>query len=196
MLRHTIQMSARRPPRRRPTIRFRAGPSHQHRALAVAQTVGLHEGLRRLLEVDDRARARPVGAPEAAVESPRVEYARKRVDPSVRRMWLMFDPTKVMNRYSRVTTTRKASAFIITTAAADLAATAIACRQGARHESGPLIVYEPFRGSNRCLRQALALVLLIVLLGFGQIGIRILHELGLGCLIAKAVSLTLISGAH
>src|SRR5690242_19030761 len=78
-----LLMSARRPAGGRPSIRFRAGPTHEHRALAVAQAVGLEEGLRGLLVVEDPACARPVGAPQAAIETPRVEHARERV-PDIR----------------------------------------------------------------------------------------------------------------
>src|SRR5687767_14341073 len=81
-----IPMSAGGPPGRRPPIGFRAGPAHEHRALAVAQAVGLQERPGGLLVIDDRARARPVGAPEAAIETPRVEYARERVPDIVVRI--------------------------------------------------------------------------------------------------------------
>src|SRR5439155_24711345 len=73
---------------RRPAISLGAGAAHQHRPLAVAQAVGLQEGLDRLLVVDDGERARPVRAPQAALETPGIEHAGKRV-PNVReRIWL------------------------------------------------------------------------------------------------------------
>src|SRR5437660_9575826 len=68
---------------RRPTIGFGARAAHQHRSLTVAQAVSLEEGLDGLLVVDDGIRARPVRAPQAAVETPCIEHARERV-PDVR----------------------------------------------------------------------------------------------------------------
>src|ERR1700731_2364451 len=68
---------------RRPAIRLCAGAAHQHRPLGVAEAVSLQEGLDSLLVVDDRKRARPVRAPQAALEPPGVEYAGQRV-PDVR----------------------------------------------------------------------------------------------------------------
>src|SRR5215467_15983877 len=68
---------------RRPTIGLGARAAHQHRALAVAQAVGLDEGLDSLLVVDDRIGARPVRAPKAALESPGIEHAGERI-PDVR----------------------------------------------------------------------------------------------------------------
>src|SRR5262245_8611079 len=62
-------------PARRPAIRLGAGTPHQHRALTVAQAVGLPEGLDGLLVVDDGEGASPVRAPQAAFETPGVEYA-------------------------------------------------------------------------------------------------------------------------
>src|SRR6516165_5043037 len=59
------------------------GAAHQHRSLGVAEAVSLQEGLDALLVVDDRKRARPVRAPQAALEPPGVEYAGQRV-PDVR----------------------------------------------------------------------------------------------------------------
>src|SRR5438876_6711340 len=68
---------------RRPTIGFGARTAHQHRSLAVTQAVSLDEGLDGLLVVDDGVRARPVRAPQAAVETPGIEHARERI-PYVR----------------------------------------------------------------------------------------------------------------
>src|SRR5438552_4888383 len=68
---------------RRPAIRLRAGPAHQHCAFAVAQAVGLAERLDGLLVVDDGEGASPVGTPQAAFETPRVEHAGERF-PDVR----------------------------------------------------------------------------------------------------------------
>src|SRR5215472_16594651 len=68
---------------RRPPIRLVAGAAHQHRSLGVAEAVSLQKGLDALLVVDDRKRARPVRAPQAALEPPAVEYAGQRV-PDVR----------------------------------------------------------------------------------------------------------------
>src|SRR5450759_3822736 len=68
---------------RRPAIGLGAGTAHEHRAFTVAQAVGLAEGLDGLFVVDDREGAGPVGAPQAALETPGVEYAGERV-PDVR----------------------------------------------------------------------------------------------------------------
>src|SRR5208282_595569 len=68
---------------RRPAIRLGAGAAHQHCPFGVAQAVTLKEGLDGLLIVDDSERARPVRAPQAAIETPGVEHAGKRV-PDVR----------------------------------------------------------------------------------------------------------------
>jgi len=68
---------------RRPAIRLGAGAAHQHRPLGVAEAVSLQEGFDALLVVDDRKRARPIRAPQAALEPPGVEYAGQRV-PDVR----------------------------------------------------------------------------------------------------------------
>jgi hypothetical protein len=57
----------------RPAIRLGAGAAHQHRPLGVVEAVRLQEGLDALLVVDDRKRARPVRAPQAALEPPGVE---------------------------------------------------------------------------------------------------------------------------
>src|ERR1700736_6269697 len=73
---------------RRPAISLGAGAAHQHRPLGVAQAVGLQEGLDGLLVIDDGERARPVRAPQAAIETPGIEHAGKGV-PNVReRIWL------------------------------------------------------------------------------------------------------------
>src|SRR5262249_61335579 len=68
---------------RRPTIGFGARAAHQHRSLTAAQAVSLAEGLDRLLVVDDGVCACPVRAPQAAVETPGIEHAGKRI-PDVR----------------------------------------------------------------------------------------------------------------
>src|SRR5262252_8222460 len=73
---------------RRPAIGLGAGAAHQHGPFGLAQPVNRPEGLDRLLVVDDRERARPVRAPQAAIETPRVEYAGKRI-PDIRKwIWL------------------------------------------------------------------------------------------------------------
>src|SRR5438128_6776693 len=64
---------------RRPAVRLRARTAHEHRACALAQAVGLPEGLDGLLVVDDGEGASPVRAPQAAFETPGVEHARERV---------------------------------------------------------------------------------------------------------------------
>src|SRR2546425_11953892 len=68
---------------RRPAIRLGAGAAHQHCAFTFAQALRLPERLDGLFVVDDRERASPVGSPQTALETPRVEHARKRV-PDVR----------------------------------------------------------------------------------------------------------------
>src|SRR5216684_3447315 len=65
--------------RRRPAISLGAGTAHQHRPFGVAQPVGLQEGLDGLLVIDDGERARPVRAPQAAIETPGIEQASQRV---------------------------------------------------------------------------------------------------------------------
>src|SRR5580700_7869769 len=60
---------------RRPAIGFGAGAAHQHGPLGVAQAVGLQEGLDGLLVIDDGERARPIRAPQAAIETPGIEDA-------------------------------------------------------------------------------------------------------------------------
>src|SRR5262249_787979 len=67
----------------RPSVRFGASPTHQHRALTVAQAVGLAERLDSLCVVDHGEGASPIGPPEAAFETPRVEHAGERV-PDIR----------------------------------------------------------------------------------------------------------------
>src|SRR3984957_8498213 len=71
------------PLRRRPAVRLGAGAAHEHVAVAGAQAAGLDEGLDGLLVVDDRERARPVRAPQAAVEPPAPKHAAQRT-PDVR----------------------------------------------------------------------------------------------------------------
>src|SRR5262245_17054237 len=68
---------------RRPAIRLGAGATHQHRPFTVAETVRLPERFDGPLVADDRERARPVGAPETALETPGVEHASERV-PDIR----------------------------------------------------------------------------------------------------------------
>src|SRR3984957_2385756 len=53
---------------RRPAIGLGAGTAHQHRPLGGAQAIRLQEGFDALLVIDDRKGARPVGAPQAALE--------------------------------------------------------------------------------------------------------------------------------
>src|SRR4051794_32382184 len=62
---------------RRPAIGLCAGTAHQSRPLTVAQAVCLHEGLDGLLVIDNSERTRPVGAPQAAIQTPGVEDASK-----------------------------------------------------------------------------------------------------------------------
>jgi hypothetical protein len=59
----------------RPAISLGAGAAHQRGPFSVARAVSLQEGLDGLLVVDNSERARPVGAPEAAVETPGVAGA-------------------------------------------------------------------------------------------------------------------------
>src|ERR1700722_5052408 len=77
------------PLRRRPAVRLGAGAAHEHVAVAGAQAAGLEEGRDGLLVVDDRERARPVRAPQAALQTPGIEHARERI-PDVREgIWLV-----------------------------------------------------------------------------------------------------------
>src|SRR5262249_51872778 len=64
---------------RRPAISLGAGPAHQHCPVSVAQAISPKEGLDGLLVVDDCERAGPVRAPQAAIETPGIEHAGKRV---------------------------------------------------------------------------------------------------------------------
>jgi hypothetical protein len=68
---------------RRPAISLGAGAAHEHCPLGVAQAVSVKKGLDGLLVVDDSERARPVRAPQAAIETPGIEHAGERV-PNVR----------------------------------------------------------------------------------------------------------------
>ena len=61
---------------------FLARAAHQHRRL-LAESIGIAKRLDRLLVVNDGKGARPVGAPQAALEAPRVEHALERI-PDVR----------------------------------------------------------------------------------------------------------------
>jgi hypothetical protein len=54
---------------RLPPISLRTRPTHQHRPLGLAQAIRRAERLNPLLVVDDGGRARPVGAPQAAIET-------------------------------------------------------------------------------------------------------------------------------
>ena len=67
---------------RRPAIRLRGGASHKHGSFAGAQAVGFQERLNGLLVIDDSEGSRPVRAPQAAIETPGIEYAGKRVPDS------------------------------------------------------------------------------------------------------------------
>src|SRR5258705_5254725 len=71
----------------RPAIRLGARTAHQHRPFTGAQAVGLTEGLDGLLVVDDRKGASPVGAPQAAFETPGIEHAGERVPDVRERIW-------------------------------------------------------------------------------------------------------------
>src|SRR6516165_9476630 len=51
----------------RPAVSLGAGAAHQRGPFGIAQAVGRQEGLDGLLVVDNSERARPVGAPQAAV---------------------------------------------------------------------------------------------------------------------------------
>src|SRR5258708_31681874 len=68
---------------RRPAVSLGAGAAHQHGPLGIAQAVSPQERLDGLLVIDDREGARPVRAPQAALETPGIEHAGKRV-PNVR----------------------------------------------------------------------------------------------------------------
>ena len=67
----------------RPPVSLGAGAAHQRGPFRVTQAVSLQEGLDGLLVVDNSERARPVGAPRAAVETPGVEHASEGV-PDIR----------------------------------------------------------------------------------------------------------------
>src|SRR5688572_4821871 len=67
----------------RPPIRLGAGAAHQHCAFPVAQALGAAERLDGLFVVDDSEGASPVGAPQAAFETPGVEHAGEGI-PDVR----------------------------------------------------------------------------------------------------------------
>src|SRR4051812_39651513 len=64
---------------RRPAIRFLTRAAHQHRAVTFAQSLGFEERLNGVFIIDDRKRARPVRAPQAALQAPRIKYFRERV---------------------------------------------------------------------------------------------------------------------
>ena len=64
---------------RLPPIRLGTRAAHQHGPLGLAQALRHAERLDALLVIDDRKRARPVGAPQAAIETPGVEHARQRI---------------------------------------------------------------------------------------------------------------------
>src|SRR5262249_7124747 len=67
----------------RPAISLGAGTAHQRGPFSVTEAVCLQEGLDGLLVVDNSERARPVCAPQAAVETPGVEHAGEGI-PDVR----------------------------------------------------------------------------------------------------------------
>ena len=69
---------------RRPPIRFLARASHQHGPVAFAQAIRFQKRLDGIFVIDHRECARPVGAPQAAFHSPRVEYFRERVPDVVK----------------------------------------------------------------------------------------------------------------
>src|SRR5687768_12986740 len=60
-------------------VGLRAGPAHQHGPFALAQAIGPEERFDRLLVVHYREGARPVRAPEAALEAPGIEQALERI---------------------------------------------------------------------------------------------------------------------
>src|SRR3954471_9047677 len=64
---------------RLPPIRLGTRAAHQHRALRIREPLRLEERLHTLLVVHDGGRARPVRAPEAALEAPRIEDALQRI---------------------------------------------------------------------------------------------------------------------
>src|SRR3954467_182778 len=66
-------------PLRLPPVRLGARPAHQHGALGIREPLRLEERLHALPVVHHGGRARPVGAPEAALEAPRVEYTLQRI---------------------------------------------------------------------------------------------------------------------
>src|SRR5579862_4394363 len=73
---------------RRPAIGLGGSAAHQHCPLGGAQPVGPEEGLDGVFVVDDGERARPVGAPQAALETPGIEHAGQRVPDVGERKWL------------------------------------------------------------------------------------------------------------
>src|SRR4051794_16033701 len=74
---------------RLPPVGLRAGAAHQHRALGLAEAIGLQERPDALLVAKHGVGAGPVRAPQAAVETPRVEDARQRI-PDVRKRIRLF----------------------------------------------------------------------------------------------------------
>jgi hypothetical protein len=55
----------------------------------------------------------------------------------MRRMWLMFDPTKVINRYSRIMRTRKASALAIINSSGGFSRNRMVRRKGPATRADP-----------------------------------------------------------
>src|SRR3954452_2911465 len=66
-------------PLRLPPIRLGARAAHQHGALRIREPLRLQKRLHALLVIHDRSRARPVRAPETALETPGIEDARQRI---------------------------------------------------------------------------------------------------------------------
>ena len=122
-----------------PTVRLLARATHQHRAFALAQAISLKERLDGVFVVDDREGARPVGAPQAALETPRVEYFRERVPDVV--VWIRsFDSVQApltlittFLRLARATTFGRSAHG--SAAAAELPACAAAACRGGRERS-------------------------------------------------------------
>src|SRR5688572_5460258 len=73
----------------RPLVYFRQAAAHQLCLVTVRQTIGHAERIDGWLVVDDGLRARPVGAPHAAVEAEGVEHARQRIPDILVREWLV-----------------------------------------------------------------------------------------------------------
>jgi hypothetical protein len=74
---------------RAPTIGFGARAAHQHLSLTIGQALSLEEGLDRLLVIDDGVCPGPVRTPEAALETPGLEYAGERIPDVRERIWFL-----------------------------------------------------------------------------------------------------------